>query len=406
MIKFFSINKKPKIYSIGIVSAIVLALILITCRQANPNYRLMIITLILYVAFIIINLIYSFIMQLKYNPYSYNSIYYIGFAIYFCIVLIILIYLNSVLDSFKTNNYDIFYNIVALITGSAKTYILLTSPIIIIFSIALIISNIVLIKHEGYSLTNILGIILSFLLIGGIIFIFFADYNVSGSVDEIIRYEIIVNCLSSIYLYFESMLIGLIIVNLIVINYKPDYNQDFIIILGCGLMSDGSPTPLLASRIDKALEFYHKQKQVNDKDIFFITSGGQGSDEIIAESTSMKNYLISKGIKQDKIIEENKSTNTHENMLFSKKIIDEINSNGNILFSTNNFHVFRSGINATRVKMKAIGIGSSTKWYFWPNADVREFVGLLSQHRLKQSIILGSMIIFNIIMTIVLYANY
>ncbi len=42
-------------------------------------------------------------------------------------------------------------------------------------------------------------------------------------------------------------------------NREPEYNQDFIIILGCQIGRDGKPLPLLRGRIDRALEFYHKQ---------------------------------------------------------------------------------------------------------------------------------------------------
>ena len=106
----------------------------------------------------------------------------------------------------------------------------------------------------------------------------------------------------------------------------------------------------------------------------------------------MKRYLIEHGIPEDRIVEENKSVDTYQNMKFSKEKIDAIDPSGKIAFSTTNFHVFRSGIFARRFKMRAIGIGAKTKWYFWPNASVREFVCLLTKHKLKQAIIFTVMI--------------
>ena len=61
------------------------------------------------------------------------------------------------------------------------------------------------------------------------------------------------------------------------------------------------------------------------------------------------------------------------------------------------------GLFARRVKMRAVGMGARTKWYFWPNAAVREFVGLLSAHRVKQAAVLGAMIVIYVIMTLVYY---
>ena len=65
-------------------------------------------------------------------------------------------------------------------------------------------------------------------------------------------------------------------------------------------------------------------------------------------------------------------------MKFSKRIADEHKENANILFSTTNYHIFRSGIFSAKAGMKADGIGAKTKWYFWPNAQMREFIGLLA----------------------------
>ena len=63
-------------------------------------------------------------------------------------------------------------------------------------------------------------------------------------------------------------------------------------------------------------------------------------------------------------------------------------------FFTTNYHEFRSGIYARRVKMRAEGICSPTRWYFWPNAWVREFIGVLTEHRGKQALVIGAMIVF------------
>ena len=177
-------------------------------------------------------------------------------------------------------------------------------------------------------------------------------------------------------------------------------------ILGCGLRKDGTPTPLLRGRCDRALAFYKKQKEETGREFIFITSGGQGENEVNSESLAMKNYLLEKGVPEERIIEEDGSTDTFENMKNSKAKIEALCGdvrNAKVAFATTNYHVFRSGLFARRVKMRAVGMGAKTKWYFWPNAAVREFVGLLTAHRLKQAIILGSMIAFYVVLTLVAY---
>ena len=117
----------------------------------------------------------------------------------------------------------------------------------------------------------------------------------------------------------------------------------------------------------------------------------------------MKRYLMERGVPEEKIIQEDRSADTMENMKFSKEKIWALDPNAKVAFSTTNYHVFRSGLFARRVKMRAVGMGAETKWYFWPNAAVREFAGLLTRHRGKQALILGSMIASYIILTLLAY---
>ena len=53
--------------------------------------------------------------------------------------------------------------------------------------------------------------------------------------------------------------------------------------------------------------------------------------------------------------------------------------------------------------MRAVGMGAKTRWYFWPNAAVREFVGLLTEHRLKQGLVFGFLIVFYVVLTLLAY---
>ena len=205
---------------------------------------------------------------------------------------------------------------------------------------------------------------------------------------------------AAVYLYFECMLIGVAAAFVIVTRYEPEPDKDYMIILGCGIRKDGTPSPLLRGRVDRALEFSRKQKEQTGKDLTFVTSGGKGPDEVISESASMKRYLMEKGVSEDHIIEEDASASTFENMKFSKEKIMETGVPGKIAFSTTNYHVFRSGLYARRVKMRAVGIGAPTKWYFWPNASVREFVGLLTEHRGKQFLIIFFIIAFYTALTL------
>ena len=400
--KFDTRNKKPKLWNILIQAVFVIVILLMMIRDGAHRHTVTISALIsVFLLAALIQLVVAFFRQIQYNPYSYNTIYYMGFALFLLAVLILQLQL-TVLLILHPGEYTA-AEILHLLLGSAKNYMLLTSPFLLAFSAALFISNISLIRHEGKRLVNVLGIILSFLLIAGEVFIFCFDYYVSGSQREVMIHELIANLFAAVYLYFECMLIGAIVADSIAARYEPEPDKDFLIILGCGLRKDGTPSPLLRGRIDRALDFAKKQKAQTGKDLIFVTSGGQGPDELVSESAAMKRYLMEQGIPEARIIEEDRSTNTLENMKFSKEKIWAVNPDGKVAFATTNYHVFRSGLCARRVKMRAVGMGAKTKWYFWPNAAVREFVGLLTEHRGKQALIIGSIIVFYVVLTLLAY---
>ncbi len=403
-------DKKPKLYFlIPITIAALIAAYLLHHCEADSNTIPLFALAIVYLAVVIASLLWAFFAQLRYNPYSYNTIYYAGFALFlFSVLLTHAVLLARLLSSPSIYTAE---DIPRILANSAKNYMLLSIPFILIFSLLLLISNISLLRHERKRFANVLGILLSILLVGGELFLLKYDRSASGSQKEVMLHDIFANIFAAVYLYFECMLIGSIIANTIVVRYKAPLDRDYLIILGCGLRKDGSPTPLLKSRIDRAIAFYKQQKAETGKELTFITSGGKGDLEANSESLAMMRYLIEQGIPDDKIIQEDSSRDTMQNMRFSKEKIAERSKNGEftsktkVSYSTSNYHVFRSGICARRAKMRAIGVGAKTKWYFWPNAAVREFIGLISEHRLKQAIILGSIITAYVALTISIYSH-
>lgn len=397
--RFDTLDKKPKLWNIAAASAAAAAAAAVLFL-VNPAGRdlLLGILLIVYLAVVIAFLVRGFFRQIRYNPYSYNVIYYSGFAVFLLSILIT--HIVALAQYTKAPDVDLTHIILGTLAFSPINYVLYSSPFILALSIALFVSNVSLLRHERKRLVNFLGILLAFMLVGGMVFLFLRNSYVSGSFEEVVVYDVITTLLSVFYLYFECMIIGSIAANAVVVQHKPAYGWDFIIILGCGIMKDGTPTPLLKGRIDRALLFYRQQLESTGRKAVFVPSGGQGSDECISESACMKQYLLENGIPETQIIMEDQSASTFENMKYSKEKIMAANPEGKVLFSTNNYHIFRSGLFARRVKMRAQGIGCRTKWYFWPNALVREFVGMLTQHRGKQVLILLSMIVIYVLLVL------
>ena len=202
--------------------------------------------------------------------------------------------------------------------------------------------------------------------------------------------------------YLECVLLGTIIIARKAAKHIPEYNKDYIIILGCKIRKDGGLTPLLKGRVDKAIEFANKQKEETGKDIIFIPSGGKGNDEVISEGEAIKNYLLEQGIDKKKILVDNKSKNTYENIKFSHNLIKD-NKKYNIAFSTTNYHVFRAGNIAFNQKLNIEGIGSKTKSYFWINAFIREFIATLYKKKKKHISVIGIILLYNLLIILLVY---
>ena len=401
-VKFDTRDKKPKIWNVAVISA--LAVIAVTVLAVTTGNRyIMPISLIMdaYFVGVIIMLITAFFRQLQYNPYSYNVIYYLAFALF--VFFVLAFHVPATIRAFSDSAPLTIEQVLSLLSGAARNYLYLISAFIIPFSAVLAISNLLLIKHEGFRPVNILGIFLGIFLVGGLVLVLSYDRSLAGNPEGLRRHEITMNLVTSFYLYFVCMMIGSIAAGLIAAFYEPEPDKDIVIILGYSLREGEAAAAVLRKRVDRAVSFREKQLRETGKDLVFITSGGKGTDESLSESRWMHDYLIQQGIPEDRIIEEDQSATTHENMKFSKEKIREINPKGKIAFSTSNYHVFRSGLYARREKIRAVGMGAETKWYFWPNASVREFAGILSEHRMKQAIILSGLIALNVILLLLAY---
>lgn len=174
------------------------------------------------------------------------------------------------------------------------------------------------------------------------------------------------------------------LLNLLLYQFVPrHYHQDYLIVLGAGLFAGEKVTPLLAARINRALQFANKQVSKGRPFPKIIMSGGQGPDEKIAEARAMANYALSQGLKAQNLLLEDKSRNTYQNMLFSKELAqqDYGSENFKAAFFTNNYHLFRAGLYAKLAGLAANGVGCYTRPYFLPNAIIREFAGVFIMHK-------------------------
>ena len=190
------------------------------------------------------------------------------------------------------------------------------------------------------------------------------------------------------------------LVNLTLYQIVPrQYDQDYLIVLGAGLSHGETVTPLLASRINRAIEYAQKQVTKGRKMPKLIMSGGKGGDEKVSEAQAMTEYAIASGIEPNQILLEDHSKNTFQNMKFSAQVAakDFGSKDYRAKFFSNNYHIFRASLYAKAAGLNANGVGCYTRFYFLPNAIVREFAAVLLLKKKRHIVAILLIILFFII---------
>lgn len=174
-----------------------------------------------------------------------------------------------------------------------------------------------------------------------------------------------------------GILVFIIVQMLIVFFPKRDLSRaDYAIVLGAGLRGE-TISLTLKNRLDSAIEY---TKANNEATI--VVSGGQGPGESITEAEAMKRYLLQNGIEEDKIIMEDKSTSTSENLIFSKEKIEKYSGKTigelDVKIITTDFHALRSNMLAKKYDYKNVSLYTSgTLKSIAPVMYTREFFALI-----------------------------
>ena len=177
--------------------------------------------------------------------------------------------------------------------------------------------------------TNITKTFFVLWVISGVIFLIFY-YLFKINIFNKFIYSVIIFVMA---IGFIILIIGSIEISLNM-KYREKDNLDYIIVLGALVLDDG-PSLSTIYRLDSAIDYMNR----NDNTIC-ILSGAKGENEPDTEAKIMSEYMIKKGIPYERLILEEQSTNTYDNLLFSSKFVD-IN-NDDIGIVTNNFHVSRA----------------------------------------------------------------
>ncbi len=147
---------------------------------------------------------------------------------------------------------------------------------------------------------------------------------------------------------------------------EPDEDLDCLIVLGAQVRADGTPAESLRYRLESALAYLDEHPSTK-----VVVSGGQGANEPCPEAHAMRAWLVEHGVDEDRILVEDRSTTTAENIAYSSEFIDPVHDRVGIV--TNDFHVFRALAIARRGGIERVwGVPARSHPWYLPNNLLRE----------------------------------
>lgn len=145
-----------------------------------------------------------------------------------------------------------------------------------------------------------------------------------------------------------------------------------LVVLGCKVRGE-TPSKMLRLRCDRAAS-----EMAEHPDLVCVVSGGKGHGENISEAEAMKRYIVGKGIDPDRIIKEDRSTSTAENIKFSFELTDALGLGRDITIVTDGYHQYRASLIAKKNGAdKVTAYSADTERRFVPSYWVREWLGIV-----------------------------
>lgn len=143
------------------------------------------------------------------------------------------------------------------------------------------------------------------------------------------------------------------------------------VVLGCSVKGE-RPSRILEERLEAAYDYLEENPGA-----ICVLSGGQGPGEDISEAECMYRYLTDKGIAPERLLKEDASTTTEENLKYSMALLEEHGISGEITIVTSEFHEYRANKVAERLGITSYSTPSHTFFIYLPTYYVRELYGIL-----------------------------
>lgn len=164
-----------------------------------------------------------------------------------------------------------------------------------------------------------------------------------------------------------ALLAAVLVMMAVQAGNRPGPEDCTVVVLGCQVSANGEPTVMLRGRIDAAYDYLtaHPESRC-------VASGGQNDNEPISEAACIRNTLAARGIDPDRILLEDRSRSTEENLTFSAELIRKEGLPTRVAIASDNFHQLRAAVWARRGGLDPWSIGCVTWWPLSPGYWARE----------------------------------
>ena len=237
----------------------------------------------------------------------------------------------------------------------------------------LILNGMTMLRKEGRTAANLLSLACGVGIVGLVLLLVVAVADRRRALLTLVAAAVLVVCYLA-FLFFCYLSYGFVYRRMPIKRAA-----DFVVVLGAGLIGGQRVSPLLASRLDRGRSVYESLDVANGP--MLIVSGGKGSDERLSEAEAMADYLVERGFPADRILKEDQSRTTEENLLYSSALMREARPQGyRCVVVTNDFHSYRAALIARDLGVPAQVAGSPTAAYFLPSATIREFIAVFVRY--------------------------
>jgi vancomycin permeability regulator SanA len=203
--------------------------------------------------------------------------------------------------------------------------------------------------------------------------------------------------LSAIFALVAAVMIYALAVNAYVVDSTEDLvlslsrvseieDADCILVLGCLVKSDGTPSDMLHDRLLTATEVYYQMEQAGNQAPLLMSgdSGTEGYDEVGA----MRDFAVSAGVREE-ILLDPAGFSTFESVARAKELFDA----EKIVIVTQSYHLHRALFIAEALGVEAYGVSADVRSY--RNQFFRDVREILARNKDFLQVIFSDSVAYN-----------